>query len=66
MDRSNQQCIITTRKGGKKMARIGAGFLDTNDVFPDLELKLVSGETVKLPEGTGEGYGVVLFYRGYW
>ena len=48
------------------MARIGAEFLDTNDVFPDLELKLVSGETLKLPEGTGEGYGVVLFYRGYW
>ena len=48
------------------MAKIGAGFLDTNDVFPDLELKLVSGETLKLPEGTGEGYGVVLFYRGYW
>ncbi|MBC8176474.1 MAG: hypothetical protein ISR61_01485 [Desulfobacteraceae bacterium] len=48
------------------MAKIGAGFLDANDVFPDLELKLVSGETVKLPEGTGAGYGVVLFYRGYW
>ena len=50
----------------EKMAKTGAVFLDTNDVFPDLELKLVSGETVKLPEGTGEGYGVVLFYRGYW
>ena len=48
------------------MAKIGAGFLDANEVFPDLELKLVSGETVKLPEGTGVGYRVVLFYRGYW
>ena len=48
------------------MAKIDAGFLDANDVFPDFELKLPSGETVNLPEGTGEGYGVVLFYRGYW
>ena len=48
------------------MAKTGAGFLDTNDVFPDLELNLLSGGTVKLPEGTGEDYGVVLFYRGYW
>jgi len=48
------------------MAKMGAVFLDANDVFPDLELKLVSGETVKFPEGSGEGYGVVLFYRGYW
>ncbi len=48
------------------MARIGSSILDTNDRFPDLELKLVSGETLKLPQATGEGYGVVLFYRGHW
>jgi len=48
------------------MGRIGSELLDANDVFPELNLQLVSGETLKLPEGTGEGYGVVLFYRGYW
>jgi len=48
------------------MGRIGATLLDANDVFPELNLQLVSGETLKLPWGTGEGYGVVLFYRGYW
>ncbi|MBW2616550.1 MAG: hypothetical protein JRD02_10295 [Deltaproteobacteria bacterium] len=48
------------------MSRIGSRFLDANDVFPVLELQLVSGETLKLPEGTGNGYGVVFFYRGYW
>jgi len=31
-----------------------------------LELQLVSGDILKLPQGTGEGYGVLLFYRGYW
>jgi len=30
--------------------------LDTNDMFPKLDLQLVSGETLKLPEGVGEGY----------
>ena len=48
------------------MARIGSVILDTNDRFPELDLKLVSGETLKLPQATGEGYGVVLFYRGPW
>ena len=48
------------------MGRIGSKLLDANDVFPELNLQLVSGETLKLPEGIGEGYGVILFYRGYW
>ena len=48
------------------MGRIGSALLDANDVFPELNLQLVSGETLKLPEGTGESYGLVLFYRGYW
>ena len=48
------------------MGRIGSTLLDANDVFPELNLQLVSGETLNLPGGTGEGYGVVLFYRGYW
>jgi peroxiredoxin len=48
------------------MARIGSLILDTNDRFPEMEVQLVSGETLKLPQATGEGYGVVLFYRGHW
>jgi hypothetical protein len=48
------------------MAREGLGYLDTNDMFPNLELELVSGEKLKLPEGIGTGYGVVLIYRGHW
>jgi peroxiredoxin len=48
------------------MAKINSVFLDQGDKFPEMELKLVSGETMRLPEATGEGYGVVLFYRGYW
>jgi hypothetical protein len=48
------------------MARAESAYLDTNDMFPQLELRLVSGEKLKLPEGIGAGYGVVLFYRGHW
>jgi peroxiredoxin len=48
------------------MGRVGSTFLDANDTFPETHLQLVSGNTLTLPEGTGEGYGVILFYRGYW
>ncbi len=48
------------------MARIGSGYLDTNDMFPQMEFQLVSGEKLKLPEGMDQGYSVVLIYRGEW
>ena len=48
------------------MSRTGSAVLDTNDMFPELNLQLVSGESLRIPEGTGDGYSVLLFYRGYW
>ena len=48
------------------MPRDANSFLDVNDPFPKMELKLISGESLSLPEGTGEGYSVILFYRGFW
>lgn len=48
------------------MSKIETKFLDTNDIFPELDLQLISGEKLKLPEATGEGYGVILFYRAHW
>ncbi len=48
------------------MGKISSAFLDANDMFPAMDLQLVSGETLKLPDATGDGYGVVLLYRGYW
>jgi hypothetical protein len=48
------------------MGRIGSIFLDTNDKFPELDLQLVSGETLNLPKDAGEGYAVFFTYRGYW
>ena len=48
------------------MARFDSKFLDTNDLFSEMELRLVSEETLKLPGDFGEGYSVFLLYRGYW
>ena len=48
------------------MARPDANLLDTNDLFPEMELRLVSEEPLKLPGDFGEGYADFLLYRGYW
>ena len=48
------------------MARLDSNFLDTNDLFPEMELRLVSGEPLRIPQELGEGYSVLLLYRGYW
>jgi len=46
------------------MGRTGLALLDTNDMFPELTLQLVSGELLKIPGWAGGDYNVVLFYRG--
>jgi hypothetical protein len=51
---------------GEAMAKSETNFLDTKDLFPRLEIPLVAGERLVLPEDLGEGYRAVLFYRGYW
>jgi len=48
------------------MAKTGSTFLDVDNPFPKLELQLQSGEILNLPEGFGDGYGIILIYRGYW
>ena len=48
------------------MARSASRLLDTNDSFPEMDLQLISGETLQIPKGLGGGYSVVLIYRGYW
>ena len=51
---------------GDTMARLDSKFLDTNDLFPDMELSLVSGEVLEIPKGLDDVYAVFLLYRGYW
>lgn len=47
------------------MARIGTR-LDTKDPFPEIELTTLAGETIRLPEFFGDGFGLVQFIRGEW
>ncbi len=47
------------------MTQAGAGRLDAGDLFPPMELQLVSGATLALPDAFGQGWGVLLLYRGH-
>jgi hypothetical protein len=46
------------------MGRKSSVRLDTNDAFSGMKFTLVSGGSCSLSEGIGEGYGIVLLYRG--
>lgn len=40
--------------------------LNPGDRFPDLDVALPGGETLRLPDALAGSFGVVLFYRGSW
>ncbi|MEM7407938.1 MAG: hypothetical protein AAF458_21790 [Pseudomonadota bacterium] len=40
--------------------------LDAGEQFPQLELDLVSGGSLVLPDGIETRYLIALFYRGHW
>lgn len=40
--------------------------LDVGDFFPRLELTLVGGGRMGLPDQMDNRYRIVLFYRGHW
>ena len=48
------------------MAKVNSTFLDVNAPFPEMDIQLVSGETLHLPNDFGNNYTVILFYRGAW
>ncbi len=48
------------------MPKKGSKFLDTNDEFPVLNLKLIDGQEISYPENKSESYSVIFFYRGSW
>ena len=43
-----------------------ANKLDAGARFPSMELALVGGGTLTLPDDIDAPYQVVLFYRGHW
>ena len=48
------------------MARGNSYFLDNGDAFPEIEMPVITGESIITPQGLGDGYSAILFYRGYW
>ncbi len=40
--------------------------LDSGDTFPDLTLRDLDDNDVTIPEVFGDGWGIVLMYRGHW
>jgi len=40
--------------------------LDSGDMFPELSLSDLEDEQVTIPDVFGDGWGVVLVYRGHW
>ena len=40
--------------------------LQQGDRFPTITLKLVGGETMRVPEDMSTRYLALLFYRGHW
>ena len=48
------------------MARQASILLDTNDSFPTIDMPLISGQTIRLPDEIDREYAVILFYRGSW
>ena len=64
-DLPKEELHIKPRKENT-MTRLASRLLDTNDSFPEMDLHLISGETLGIPRGLGDGYSVVLLYRGYW
>ena len=53
--------VFTANKGTDMSNKLGIG-----DTFPNVTLNLVDGGTLDLPGGLGDGYRVILFYRGHW
>lgn len=48
------------------MAQTEVKKLDSRDLFPEIELKLIDGTSLMLPEKEGGTWSVFLIYRGLW
>ena len=42
------------------------GQLNLLDTFPSIQLTMVGGDRVSLPDDIATPYAILLFYRGHW
>jgi hypothetical protein len=48
------------------MARFDVIPIDSGELFPPVTLNSLRGDEVKVPNDLGQGYKVMLIYRGKW
>ncbi len=48
------------------MAQVEVKKLDAGDPFPALQLRLVDGSSLTLPDAAKYNWSVFLVYRGHW
>jgi len=48
------------------VARASSRILDAGDMFPTLDMQTVGHGPLRLPDGFGGGWGVLLLFRGHW
>jgi peroxiredoxin len=48
------------------MSRANCAILDTGDVFPAMQFRVIGDESVSLPVDIRGKWAVLLFYRGHW
>jgi len=74
LDNFHQLCKITNgyqwfynhQRKEKNMAQTEVKKLDSRDLFPEMELKVIDGTSLTLPEKEGGTWSVLLIYRGLW
>jgi hypothetical protein len=50
----------------ENMARFEGTRMDSGERFPAIDFETLPGTGLHLPEGLGDGYKVLLVYRGQW
>jgi len=48
------------------MARAGTSILDSGEPLPALSMDTVAHGRLVVPDGFGDGWGVLLLYRAHW
>ena len=61
---STEHSTVVSCGNGRKVRRPMK--LDSGDKFPELTLSDLDDEQVTIPDVFGDGWGVVLVYRGHW
>jgi len=63
---NDYQWIYNHQRKEKNMAQTEVKKLDSRDLFPEMELKVIDSTSLMLPNKKGGTWSVLLIYRGLW